>query len=102
MFCWPWRTPISPMVFGSGGWPGGRVAKYAAASEASGAQELHGRKLAPRLIGRRFDDKTPGAERPVRLAFVGVEDVPVGLVSRKRHVQPLLSPMSIGSELRAQ
>ena len=61
-------------------------------SEPFRAPELDGRELAPRLFGSSFDDKTPAAdERSVRLASVGVEHVPVGLASRKRHVQLLLS-----------
>jgi len=45
-----------------------------------------------RLFGSSFDDQSPATdERSVRLASVRVEHVSVGLVSRKRHVQPVLS-----------
>src|SRR6266487_487965 len=61
-------------------------------SETSWAPELDSRKLTPRLIRGSFADKTPAADESVRLAFVGMEHVSVGLVSRKRHVLLLLSP----------
>src|SRR6266567_2809130 len=60
-------------------------------SEAFRAPELDGRELTAGLFGSSFDDKAPAAdERSVRLACVGVEHVSIGLVSRKRHVRPLL------------
>jgi hypothetical protein len=69
-------------------------------SEAFRTPELDGRKLAPRLFGSSFDDETPAAdERRVRFAYVGVEHVSVGLVSRKRHVQ-LLLPGEVGPARR--
>src|SRR5215831_5147798 len=69
-------------------------------SEASWTPELDGRKLAPRLFGGSFDDKTPATdERRVRLASVGVEHVSVGRPSRKRHLQ-LLLPRRAGSVTR--
>src|SRR5712691_3881157 len=61
-------------------------------SEAFWTPELDSGKVAPCLFGSSFDDKSPAAdERSVRLASVRVEHVTVGLVSRKRHVQPVLS-----------
>src|SRR6266852_6795764 len=56
-------------------------------SEAFRTPELDSGKVAPRLFGSSFDDKSPATdERSVRLASVRVEHVTVGLVSRKRHV----------------
>src|SRR5437879_9361757 len=65
--------------------------------EAFWTEEFDSRKLAPRLIGGGFDDKTPAADERVRLAFVGGVHVS-GLARRKRHVRLLLPPMWVRNE----